>query len=278
MSAVEIVAPPPLTPDNEDDEGIGQKLAGAVSDAAAVAGRNLLTLLRLPQLLVFSTVQPVVFVLLFRYAFGGAIRTSPGVAYVDFLMPGIFVQTVVFGAIGTGIGLASDLQQGFIERFRSLPMARSAVLVGRVASDMVRNVFVIALMAVVGFLVGFRVHTNAIAFLASMGLLLAFGCAMSALFAWLGLLMRDPETTQAAAFPLMAPLVFASSAFVPVRFMPGWLQAFSSREPVSVVVDATRALSLGGSTAGHLVGAVVWTVLVLVVFGVLAVRQYRRTT
>lgn len=263
--------------DAEDHAGGGHRLRWALNDALAVAGRNLLALARIPQLLIFSTIQPVIFVLLFRYAFGGAIRT-PGVNYVDFLMPGIFVQTVVFGAMGTGIGLAADLQQGFIERFRSLPMARSAVLVGRVVSDLVRNVFVVALMCAVGFLVGFRVHTGAVPFIASLGLLLVFGCAMSALFAWLGLLMGDPETTQAAAFPLLAPLVFASSAFVPVSSMPGWLQLFSRHQPVSAAVDAARGLSLGGRTAGHVVAALAWTVALIVAFGALAVRRYRRAT
>ena len=253
------------------------RLRRAVSDTSAVAGRNLITIVRLPQLLVFATIQPVIFVLLFRYAFGGAIST-PGLRYVDYLMPGIFAQTVAFGSMGTGIGLAEDRSKGLIERFRSLPMARSVVLTGRVLSDLVRNVFVVVLMCAVGFAVGFRVHTGAVPFLGGLLVLLLFGCALSAIFALIGLSVPNAESAQAAAFPMLAPLVFASSAFVPVRTMPGWLQAFAQNQPVSVVVDALRALSLGGPTAGDVVRSLAWTAAILAVFGPLAVRRYRRAT
>jgi ABC-2 type transport system permease protein len=250
-------------------------LTGAVADTMAVAGRNLVTIVRLPQLLVFSTIQPVIFVLLFRYAFGGAIST-PGLQYVDYLMPGIFAQTVAFGAMGTGIGLAEDQSKGIIERFRSLPMARSAVLAGRILSDLVRNLFVVTLMCVVGFAVGFRVHTNALAFLGGLLVLLFFGCALSATFALIGLSVPNGEAAQAAGFPILAPLVFASSAFVPVDSMPGWLQVFAQNQPVSAVVDTIRALSQGGPTADEVTQSVLWTVGILAVFGPLAVRRYRR--
>ncbi|HMC42457.1 MAG TPA: ABC transporter permease, partial [Acidimicrobiales bacterium] len=226
----------------------------AIADTATIAQRNLITLRRVPQLLVFSTVQPVIFVLLFRYVFGGAIRV-PGVPYVDFLMPGVFAQTVAFGAMNTAIGLATDLNTGLIERFRSLPMARSAVLAGRTLADAARNVFVVALMVAVGFAVGFRVHTNPVAFLGAMALLVLFGYALSWVFAAVGLAVANPETAQAAAFPLLAPMVFASSAFVPVASMPGWLQAFARNQPLSVVVSASRALVLGGPTATHVLHA-----------------------
>ena len=185
------------------------RLVKAASDTLAITWRNLLMLRRVPELLVFSTIQPVLFVLMFRYVFGGAIRV-PGVHYVDFLMPGIFAQTVTFGSINTGVVLAQDLGTGLIERFRSLPMARSAVLAGRTVADVVRNTLVVTLMVTVGFMVGFRVHTNAIAFLASVGLLLLFGFALSWVFALIGLSTANPESAQAAAFPLLAPLVFAS--------------------------------------------------------------------
>ena len=204
-----------------------------------IAQRNLITLKRVPQLLIFSTIQPVIFVLLFRYVFGGAIHV-PGVPYVDFLMPGVFAQTVAFGSMNTAIGLAADVNTGLIERFRSLAMARSAVLAGRTLADAVRNVLVVVLMAAVGFAVGFRVHTNAFAFLGALALLVLFGYALSWVFAAVGLAVGDPETAQAAAFPLMAPLVFASSAFVPVATMPGWLQPFAENQPLSVVVSASR--------------------------------------
>ncbi len=220
----------------------------AITDARAVTWRNLLTYARLPQLVVFSTIQPIMFVLIFRYVFGGAIQAPPGRSYVDFLMPGIFVQSVAFGAVGTGIGLAEDMGKGLIERFRSLPMAQSSVLAGRTTADLVRNVFVVFLMAVVGFLVGFRAGTSPLAFLAGVALLLLFGYALSWVFVLVGLGAANAETAQAIAFPTLFPLVFASSAFVPVESMPGWLQAFAANQPVSVTVDAVRALMLGGPT------------------------------
>ena len=247
----------------------------ALNDAIAVAGRNLIAYRRIPQLLVFSTIQPVIFVLMFRYVFGGAIRV-PGVSYVDYLMPGIFAQTVVFGATAAAIGLATDMQSGLLERFRSLPMARSAVLAGRTFADLVRNVFVFILMALVGFAVGFRVHTNPVAFLAGMGLVLLFGYTFAWIFATVGLWVGDPEAAQAAAFPVMAPLVFASSAFVPVRSMPGWLQAFAAHQPVSVTASAVRALFLGGPTASLVFQSIAWSVGILLVFAPLAVARYRR--
>jgi ABC-2 type transport system permease protein len=250
-------------------------IAGAVSDTQAVAWRNLITYRRLPQLLVFSTIQPVIFVVMFRYVFGGAINT-PGVPYVDFLMPGIFVQTVVFGSMAAAVGLASDLKTGLLERFHSLPMARSAVLAGRTVADLTRNVFVAVLISVVGFAVGFRVHTNGLAFAAGMGLVLLFGWALAWVFATLGLAVKDPEAAQAAAFPVMAPLVFASSAFVPVESMPGWLQVFAEHQPVSVTASAVRALVLGGPTADYVLQSLAWSVGIILVFAPIAVRSYRR--
>ena len=237
--------------------------------------RNLTTFRRVPQLLVFSTIQPVVFVLLFRYVFGGAIHV-PGHSYVDFLMPGIFAQTVAFGAISTAIGLSSDLQSGLIERFRSLPMARSAVLAGRTTADLVRNVFVIALMLAVGYGVGFRIHRGVGLLIVALLLLLLFGYALSWIFASVGLAVGDPETAQAAAFPVMAPLVFASSAFVPVKSMPGWLQAFASHQPVSVTASAVRGLMVKGPVFSNAVQSLAWSAVILLVFVPLAVSRYRR--
>jgi len=248
-----------------------------IRDATAVAGRNLIAYRRVPQLLVFSTIQPVIFVLLFRYVFGGAVKTPPGVDYVDYLMPGIFVQTTVFGAIGAAVGLATDLKSGLLERFRSLPMARSAVLAGRTTADLTRNVFVATLMAVVGFAVGFRVHTSALGFLAGMLLVLLFGYVLSWVFATVGLAVGDPETAQAAAFPVMAPLVFASSAFVPVSTMPSWLQPFAEHQPVSVTASAVRALMIGGPTTSYVLQSLAWCAAILLVFVPVAVRRYRRT-
>jgi len=249
----------------------------AVRDALAVTWRNLIGYRRVPQLLIFSTIQPVIFVLMFRYVFGGAIDTGP-IPYVDYLMPGIFVQTVVFGAIATAIGLASDMKSGLMERFRSLPMARSAVLAGRTMADLTRNVFVVLLMVAVGFLVGFHLHTDVIGLIGGILLLLFFGYAMSWIFATVGLAVGDPETAQAAAFPVLAPLVFASSLFVPVEKMPGWLQPWAEHQPVSVTANAVRHLVIGdpvGSTA-DVWQSLAWCVAILLIFAPLAVRRYRR--
>ena len=248
----------------------------SLRDAIAVAQRNLITYRRVPQLLVFSTIQPVIFVLLFTYVFGGVVSTSLTVPYIDYLMPGIFVQTVVFGAIGTAVGLATDVKSGLLERFRSLPMARSAVLAGRTFADLTRNVFVVILMTAVGFAVGFRVHTNAWLFVAGMLLVLLFGYSMAWIFATLGLVVGDPETAQAAAFPIMAPLVFASSAFIPVSTMPGWLQPFAEHQPVSVTASAVRALVLGGPTASYVLQTLAWCLAILAVAAPIAVWRYRK--
>jgi ABC transporter DrrB family efflux protein len=252
------------------------RVVGAAADTMAVAWRNLIHLRRVPQLLVFSTIQPVIFVLMFTYVFGGAIDTGP-IPYVDYLMPGIFVQTSVFGAMGTAVGLAADLKTGLLERFHALPMARSAVLAGRTGADLFRNVFVVALMSVVGFAVGFRVHTNAMAFLGGMLLVLLFAYSLSWVFATLGLAVGDPEAAQAAAFPVIAPLVFASSAFVPVSSMPEWLQTFAEHQPVSVTASAVRDLVLGFPATSHVIQSVAWSVGILLVFVPIAVRRYRRS-
>ena len=252
------------------------RLRTAVADTIAVQGRNLLGYVRTPQLLVFSTIQPVIFVLLFRYVFGGAIHV-PGTDYVDFLMPGIFAQTVVFGAMATAIGLSTDLHSGLVERFRSLPIARSAFLTGRTTADLARNVLVIALMCVVGFAVGWRVHTDVVSFIGAMLLMLAFGYSMSWVFATVGLIARDAEAAQAASFPILAPLIFASSAFVPISSMPGWLQTFAEHQPVSAVTTAVRGLTLGGATTGDVLTAIAWCVGIVAVAAPIAVRRYRRT-
>jgi ABC-2 type transport system permease protein/oleandomycin transport system permease protein len=255
-------------------------VATTVSDIMAVTQRNLIRYVRVPTLLVFSTIQPVMFVLLFRYVFGSAIRQAPGFTfpYVDYLMPGIFVQTVIFGSTQTGVGLAEDLTKGMIDRFRSLPMARSAVLAGRTLSDTVRNAFVVLLMAVVGYLVGFRLHAGFLEALAGVALALAFGLCFSWISALIGLAVRDVESTQAASFIWIFPLVFASTAFVPLASLPGWLQAWAKINPVSVTVDALRALFEGWpSTTYHLDRALAWVVVILLVFVPLSVRKYRRS-
>ena len=251
---------------------------GVVRDTLAIVQRNLIAYRRVPQLLVFSTIQPVIFVIMFRYVFGGAVSAAlpAGVDYVDFLMPGIFVQTVVFGAIATAIGLATDMKSGLMERFHALPMARSAVLSGRTIADTVRNVFVVALMMAVGFLVGWRIHTDLMGLLAAAGIVVLFGFSMSWIFATVGLAVGDPETAQAAAFPVLAPLVFASSAFVPIESMPTWLQVFAEHQPVSVTASAVRAVTLGGPASGDVIASIAWSVGLIAVFGTISVRLYRR--
>ncbi len=252
------------------------RLTRAVADGWTVTWRNLIAYTRIPQALVFSTVQPIVLVLLFRYVFGGAIRLQGPYPYVDFMIPGVFAQAIAFGAVGTAVALADDMHKGLIERFRSLPMARSAVLVGRTSAELVRNTFVIALMSLVGFLVGFHYHVNLLAFLAGILLLLFFGYALSWVFTSVGLTAANAEVAQAKAFPILFPVIFASSAFVPVETMPGWLQAFARNQPVSVVIDGARALMLGGETAEPVVKAIAWCVAILLVAAAYGVHLYRK--
>jgi len=254
-----------------------------VGDSVAIVWRNLLNIRRNPELLVFATVQPVIFVVMFRYVFGGAIQGSlpAGQTYINYLMPGVFVQTIVFGALTTGVGLAEDLNKGLIDRFRSLPMARSAVLVGRTGADLVRNFFVVVLMCVVGFIVGWTIETNVARFVAAFLIILAFAYAMSWAFAIVGLSVRDAETAQAVSFPFLALLVFASSAFVPVATMPSWLQGWAKNQPVSVVINAVRYLTIGsgpGLSASSVPKAIAWIVGIVVVCAPIAVARYRKAT
>jgi ABC transporter DrrB family efflux protein len=251
------------------------KLEWAIADALAVAQRNVIGLTRRPQLLGFVTIQPVLFVLMFRYVFGGSIHV-PGASYTNYLMAGIFVTTVLFGAQNTAIGMAEDLHSGLIERFRSLVMARSAVLAGRVLADGLRNVFVIALMLGVGYLVGFRPHTTAVAFAAAVGVLLLFGFAISWVTALLGLAAKSPEAAGAAALPLTVLLAFPSSAFVLTQSMPGPLRAYADHQPLTATVNAIRPLLLGGPAAAHAMAAVLWCAGIVAVFAPLAVLRYRR--
>jgi ABC transporter DrrB family efflux protein len=250
-------------------------LTWAVSDALAMTRRNLLRYVRLPNLLVFSTIQPVMFVLLFTYVFGGAVRIPSG-SYKDFLLPGILVQTVIFGSTQTGVGLADDLSRGMIDRFRSLPMARSAVLAGRTLSDTVRNLFVVLLMIGVGLLIGFRFHAGFVAAVGAILLAVLFGLAFSWISAFIGMAVRDVESAQTAGFIWIFPLVFASAVFVPVATMPGWLQSFARINPVTNTAEAVRALCQGGPTAAHVFHALAWIAGILLVFVPLSVRRYRR--
>ena len=261
-------------------DGVVGKVRWMVSDTLTLTRRNLLAITRIPEALFFSTIQPIMFVLLFRYVFGGAIKVPGGLPYVDYLMPGIFVQTVAFGAVSTSIGLAEDLQKGLIERFRALPMSRGAVLTGRTSADTVRNVFVVIIMTIVGLLVGFRPSTTVLLYIAALGLILLFAYALSWGFAVIGLSAPNSETAQVMSFPLLFPLTFVSAAFVPVQSMPSWLQGFATYQPVSVTVSACRALMVGSDVTGHstwfwVSRSLIWSVLFLIVLIPLAIHRYR---
>ena len=254
----------------------------ALGDGAVVAKRNLIKMRRVPDVIVFSTIQPIMFVLLFVYVFGSAIDV-PGVDYRDFLMGGIFAQTIVFGSAMTGVGLADDLQKGIIDRFRSLPMARSAVLVGRTTSDLLNNFIVLVVMAVVGLTVGWRVNTSFLEGLAGFAVLLFFGYAMSWISATIGLMVRSVEVAQSAGFIWLFPLTFLSNVFVPVQGLSPVLRTIAEWNPVSAVAEALRQLfgNVGPvqETAWPLVHAVPvslgWSLLILAVFVPLSVNRYR---
>ncbi|MFA9429772.1 ABC transporter permease [Egicoccus sp. AB-alg2] len=260
-------------------------LRRVVTDTVVLTRRNLLRNVRLPQLLLFSTIQPVMFLLLFNYVFGGAIGGAlpAGYEYIQWLMPGLLIQIATFGAGQTALGLTEDLSKGVIDRFRSLPMARSAVLAGRTFADLGRNAAVLTLMLLVGFLIGFRWETSLLGFLAGFGIALLFGYALSWVMATIGLLVRNPEAAQSAVFLPVFPLVFASSVFLPTQTMPDWLRVFADNQPITVVANALRGLMLGqeallpGQTvAGEVVAALGWIAGITIVFALLAVRVYRR--
>jgi ABC transporter DrrB family efflux protein len=248
-----------------------------LASIATITERNLRRLVRVPTLLVFATIQPVLFVLLFTYAFGGAIHV-PGVAhYIDYLLPGIFVLAIGFGASQTGIAIAEDLTTGMIDRFRSLPIPASAVLAGRVAADALRNLFVVGLMIAVGAAIGFRFHAGTAA-VAAVAFAVMTGVAFSWLNLLLGLAVRDPESAGLAGlFPIII-LFFTSSTLVPVATMPGWLQAFAKANPITVITTALRALCLGGPTTRPAAEAAAWLLGMLAVTIPAAIARYRHAT
>jgi ABC transporter DrrB family efflux protein len=249
----------------------------AIADTLVLARRGLLRIPRQPDLLIGFTIQPVMFVLLFVYVFGGAIRT-PGYDYVDFLMPGIITQSISFGGFVTALGLAEDLKKGLIDRFRSLPMSRAAVLAGRTLADLATNALSLTVLTTVGVIVGFSFHNSFGEVVAGFALMLLFGYAFSWVFATIGLLVSTPEAANAVGFTAIFPLTFASSAFVPVQSMPDWLQAFAKVNPFTVIVDAMRALWLGAPAGHNIIGAVAWIAGIIVVFAPLAVLRYRRVS
>jgi ABC-2 type transport system permease protein/oleandomycin transport system permease protein len=246
------------------------------SDVAVMAERNLLRLPRSPELLLAFTVQPIMFVLLFRYVFGGAISTPGYRNYADFLIPGIVVQNVAFGGFTTAIGLNEDLHKGLIDRFRSLPMARSAVLAGRTLSDILTNLLGILILVATGLIIGFSVSASALEVVAGFALMVLFGFAFSWFFALVGMLVKTPEAANSAGFIAVFPLTFISSAFVPVHSMPDGLRQFAEVNPFTIIVDAMRHLWLGAPAGNNVWESVLWSVAIFVVFSSLAVARYRR--
>jgi len=236
--------------------------------------RNMLRYIRLPQLLVFNALLNVVLLLLFNYVFGGAIETG-GLAYIQYFLPGFLVQSVVFGSTQTSVGLAEDLSKGIIDRFRSLPMFRSAFLTGRVLADATRYAILIILMIAVGTIMGFRFENGALPALAGVALIILFGIALTWVGVFIGISVRDEETAQVAGFVWVFPLVFASSLYVPIETMPGWLQVFAQINPVTPMVDTMRALTLGGNVSASLWKTLVWDLAIVLVFLPLALRRYK---
>lgn len=251
-------------------------MRAALDDTQVMVWRNLSRIKRAPDLLLAFTVQPVMFVLLFRYVFGGAIAVPPGLDYADFLMPGIIVQSMAFGGFVTAMGLSEDLRKGIIDRFRSLPMSPAAVLAGRTTSDILTNTLSLAIMVIVGLVVGFTFDANALEILAGFGILLLFGYAFSWMFAYVGLIASSPEASQSIGFIAIFPLTFASSSFVPVETMPSGLEEFAKANPFSTVTDALRALWLDQPANSDIYMAVIWSAGFAIVFSFLAVRAYRK--
>lgn len=263
--------------------------ASVLSDSWVIAKRNLIKIKRVPEILVFILISPIMFVLLFAYVFGGAISVGDSPAgYREFLIGGIFAQTVVFGSTFTGAGLAEDMQKGIIDRFRSLPMSRAAVLIGRTASDVVYNVLTLIIMALTGLLVGWRIRNSVFDALAGFALLLVFAYAFSWVMAYVGLLVPSVEVINNASFIVIMPMTFISNAFVPLETFPTVLRVFAEWNPVSTVTQAAREL-FGNTTAAAVTSdawslqhpvlyTLIWTVLIVAIFAPLSIARYRRTS
>jgi ABC transporter DrrB family efflux protein len=250
-------------------------VAYEISDMCVLASRSVKRIVRQPDLLVGYTIQPIMFVLLFVYVFGGAIST-PGYSYVDYLIPGILVQSIVFGGFVTALGLSDDLKKGLMDRFRSLPMSRSAVLTGRTFADISTNAIQLVVMLVVGLAVGFRFATEAPEILGGIALLFLIGYAFSWVFAFIGLTASSPEAANAYGFTILFPLTFVSSAFVPVASMPSWLQPVAEHNPFTTMVNAIRHLFIDAPAGNDVWLAALWSVAIALVFGALAILRYRR--
>jgi ABC transporter DrrB family efflux protein len=262
--------------------GLGSRIRWGVSDTLALTRRSLLVWLRVPAYLVFTVIQPVIFVLLFRFVFGGAIPVDVPGGYVNFLMPGIIAQTAAFATFGTAIVLAQELQKGVIDRLKSMPIARSAVLTGRLVADTGRMLVTILIIVAVGYAVGFRFLNGVGPAVAMVVLATVFGVAIACIAAFTGLAIGDEESVQAFGLIWLFPLTFVSSAFVPIATMPGWLQAFANHNPVTYVVNTMRAMALGGPLEPflwpNLWRSMIWLAGIFIVFLPLAVRAYKRAS
>jgi len=268
---------PATTQRTESAAESGGGFRWAVSDTIQMVRRNLRHIPRSPELLLDVTVQPVIFVVLFVYIFGGAIQT-PGMSYVNYLMAGIFVQTLIFACMTSGIGLTYDLQKGLIDRFRSLPMSRSAVVAGRTITDLLRGMLAVAIMFIVGVAVGFRPEGTVVDWVIGLGILLLFAFAFSWIGVTIGMLVGTPEAVQAALFVFIFPLTFASSAFVPVDTMPSWLQGFAENQPLSVVIDMLRNIFTGQPWHNDALWSIAWSLLLLALFFPIAISLYKKRT
>ncbi len=269
---------PPLAALDIPPPPMSRRVRLGLSDVVTLTRRELMIWFRNPAYLFFTIIQPMMFVLLFRYVFGGAIPVNVPGGYVDFLMPGIIAQSAAFASFGTAIALARGLQKGVIDRFRAMPMARSAVLLGRLVADTLRLVVTLLVILAVGYAVGFRFH-NGIGPAVLMVLLgIAFGVTICTVSAFVGLAIKDEESVGSFGLVWLFPLTFVSAAFVPVSSMPGWLQAFAKNQPVTIVIDEMRSLALGGPLALHAWQSALWLAAIVAVFVPLAVRAYRRAT
>ena len=255
-----------------------RRLRLAAADTVALTQREILIWLRNPVFIFFTVIQPVMFVLLFRYVFGGAIPVKVLGGYVDFLMPGIIAQSAAFASFGTAIALARQLQRGVIDRFRAMPIARSSVLLGRLSADVARLALTLLVILGVGYAVGFRFHNGVGPAVLMLVLGVALGVTICTVSAYVGLAVKDEESVSSFGLVWLFPLTFVSNAFVPVQRMPGWLQAFAKNQPVTIVIDEMRTLALGGPLVLHAWQSAAWLVGIVAVFVPLAVRAYRRAT
>ena len=273
--AAELPTRPPGPP---DDRVVPTGPVWLLRDTVTEATRHLIATWRNPDLLVFAAIQPIMFVVLFVYVFGGSIAVPGYASYEQYVVPGIFAQTVVFGSAFTSIGIAEDMSKGFIDRLRTLPMYPSAVLIGRTVSDLMRNLFTFVIMLAVGLLVGFRLEGGPGTGLVATMLLLGFAYAFSWIQAYIGLSVKSVEAANSAGFIWMFPLTFVSSAFVPTDSMPGWLQPIATNNPFTIVTNATRALYNGTPPGSDLWVSIAWAVGITVVFATLSFRKYSATS